>query len=114
VCEALHSNQGRDLLRRLEGLQDQGTDVFAKRALAGDPDVDETDVLIGRMAMDVSLMMNFFPPSCDDARIPELEIISLASGWTCQIGVVDTDLKHRWKLPDYATQLDTAIKKLES
>ena len=137
VCEALHSSSGKDLIDRLSRLQQFGTDTEAKRAFdiwkeMGHPnDILQleqvfdrmtssspagTDIglfLAARMAMDVSLIFNFYPPSCEtDAKCDHLVAIALKDGWVCHVGVVDTDLKHSWKIPEYATQLDRIIDSL--
>ena len=136
IFAALSSVQGKDLLHRLQRLQMYGVDRFAKKmigllneagsdesahvspVLGSDVDgfYDSTEssnkkidtFLAGRMAMDVSLMFNLHSPK-EGNKYPDLTPISLSNGWKCTIGVVDTDLKHRWKIPDYAKQLDCAI-----
>jgi hypothetical protein len=136
VFMALSSVQGRDLLARLQQLQQYGLDRYAKTIaeLLPQTGLDETaqvsptldsnvdkffdtcessnqkidTFLAGRMAMDVSLMFNLHSPE-DRNKYPDLKPIDLTNGWTCTIGVVDTDLKHRWKIPSYAKQLDCAI-----
>jgi hypothetical protein len=160
VHEILTTQQGRDILTRLESLQKFGTDEIAKKvsvlySLMNQPDtpvsfsfVDHRSVscaekmgeefqyllshadgidsewirranicvdlfLAGRMAMDVSLMFNFGRPGERILPCDHLKPITFRDGWTCTIGVVDTELKHRWKIPDYANQLDSLISKLE-
>lgn len=61
--------------------------------------------LAARMAMDVSLILNFNDTRPDS----DLESFPVGERFWCTIGIVDTELKHRWKIPVYATQLDDAI-----
>lgn len=62
--------------------------------------------LAARMAMDVSLILNI-----NDARPDgELESFPVGERFWCTIGIVDTELKDKWKIPVYATQLDNAIR----
>ena len=66
--------------------------------------------LAGRMAMDVSLMFNFFPPARPIEHHAELNVVPLSPDWSFTIGLVDTDLKHRWKIPFYAEQFNNSIR----
>lgn len=65
--------------------------------------------LTGRMAMDVSLMFNFFPSKSyykSNRLSYHLKKINLTGGWVCTIGVVDTDLKCASKIKNYYSKLN--------
>lgn len=95
----------REELDSLIRTEDRYSDDWIRRAN------DAVDLfLAARMAMDVSLLFNFTPPGePEEITCGHLKLIPLPDGWKCRIGVVDTELKHRWKVPQYAIQFDSLI-----
>lgn len=136
MTEAILTEPVAELVQNLKLLQSYATDAHAKLALQVykerieceprieyfrespsleefistarlEPDKFLNQFLLGRTAMDVSLMFSFFR---NDSPFPELTTIILPRGWCCCVAVVDTELKPRWRIPFYASQSDEAIK----
>jgi hypothetical protein len=135
MAEAVMTDSLRNVFHRLEKLQSYASDKHAKLAKSilietrekrdfsfppslpspqhyKDMAVDDGEkflnvFLAGRMAMDVSLIFNFFRETNPHA---DLIPIPLSNGWKCCVGIIDTELKPRSKIPLYAAQHKTVTK----